>query len=218
MSQEPRSGSWWLTLPGVLTGLAAVIMAVTGLAVALHQISAPSGPEKASSEKPVAVTTQNNSKPPPASSDTTTSQTPSSDEAAQESVALPAGMEVKLAGGDIVYKILSASLEPYNAEKRLLKFTIRFTAGSTAALGIGVSTSSFRLLVDDVPREPISFSSEGQNAFLVEAGSAKEDDVLFEVPTTENEVVLQISNDDPRTAGRGHETTKIPFDLTATET
>src|SRR5215210_1185660 len=118
MSQEPRSGSWWLTLPGVLTGLAAVITAGTGLAVALHQISAPSGPEKASStDKPAADTAQNNSKPPPASSDTTTSQTPSSDDAAQESVALPAGMEAKLGKGPLVYKILSARLEPYNAEK-----------------------------------------------------------------------------------------------------
>src|SRR5215217_4716628 len=128
MSQEPRSGSWWLTVPGVLTGLAAVITAVTGLAVGLHQISAPSSTEKASPEKPAAVTTQNNSKPSSASSDTTTSQTPSSDEASQESVALPAGMEVKLGGGEIVYKILSARLEPYNAEKRLLRFTVRCTA------------------------------------------------------------------------------------------
>ena len=138
MPEEPRSGSWWLTLPGVLTGVAAVITAVTGLAIGLHQISAPSGPEKASSpEKPAAVTTQNNSKPSSASSDTTTSQTPSSDDASQQALALPAGMEVKLGGGDIVYKILSARLEPYNAEKRLLRFTIRCTA--TATTGVTVS-------------------------------------------------------------------------------
>src|SRR5215208_3824315 len=192
MSQEPRSGSWWLTLPGVLTGLAAVITAVTGLAVGLHQISAPSSTEKASSpEKPAPVTPQNNSKTPPASSDTTTFQTPSSNGATQQSLALPAGMEVKMAGGDVVYKILSASLEPYNAEKRLLKFTVRFTVGDLPAVGFGAS--DFRLLVDDVPREPIKFSSEGQAAIVVESGSAKEGDVVFEVPTTENEVVLQIS-------------------------
>ena len=207
MSQEPRSGSWWLTLPGVLTGLAAVITAGTGLAVALHQISAPSGPEKASSEKPAADTAQNNSKPPPASSDTTTSQTPSSNGATQQSLALPAGTEVKLAGGDIVYKILSASLEPYNAEKRLLKFTIRITVENQEPITKG----DFRLLVDDVPREPTKFSSsEGQpTSFLVAGGSAKEAEVGFEVPITENEVVLQIR--------ANKETTQIPFDLTATE-
>ena len=211
MSQEPRSGSWWLTLPGVLTGLAAVITAGTGLAVALHQISAPSGLEKASSEKPAADTAQNNSKTPPASSDTTTSQTPSSNGATQQSVALPAGAEVKLAGiagGDIVYKILSASLEPYNAEKRLLKFTIRITVENQEP----ISSSDFRLLVDDIPREPTKFSSSegGQTTgFLVAGGSAKEAEVGFEVPITENEVVLQIR--------ANKETTQIPFDLTATE-
>src|SRR5215210_5256209 len=155
MSQEPRSGSWWLTLPGVLTGLAAVITAGTGLAVTLHQISAPSGPEKASSEKPAADTTQKS-----ASSGTATSQTPSSADAAQESVALPAGMEVKLRKGpraEVVYKILSARLEPYNAEKRLLRFTVRLTVNSSGtAGGANFWDRSFRLLVDDVPRAPIS--------------------------------------------------------------
>src|SRR5215208_4693739 len=105
MSQEPRSGSWWLTLPGVLTGVAAVITAVTGLAIGLHQISAPSGPEKASSpEKPAADTTQ-------------------------QSLALPAGREVKFplapgCEGELVYKILSARLEPYNWDKRTLRVSV----------------------------------------------------------------------------------------------
>ena len=47
-TKESKSQSWWLTVPGLLTGVAAVITAVTGLAVGLHQISAPSGTEKAS--------------------------------------------------------------------------------------------------------------------------------------------------------------------------
>jgi hypothetical protein len=122
-------------------------------------------------------------------------------------------MEVKLGGGDVVYKILSASLEPANAEKRLLKLTIRFTVNY--ASGVAVSGGDFRLLVDDVPREPIKFSSsDGQPfSFVVEGGSAKEGDVVFEVPTTENDVVLQMSSH----IGTRTETTKIPFDLTATE-
>ncbi len=201
MSQEPRSGSWWLTVPGVLTGLAAVITAVTGLVVGLNQISAPSGPEKASPEKPAAVTPQNNSKPSSASSDTTASQT-APDGATQQSLALPADMEVKLANGEAIYKILSARLEPYNAEKRALRFTIRYT--NNGRFPGNFWDNSFRLLVDDVPRAPTSGLNE-----LVEAQSAKEGDVVFEVPTTENQVVLQISS--------GDETTKIPFDLTEVE-
>ncbi len=35
MSQPPTDRSWWTTLPGVLTGLAALLTAVTGLLVAL---------------------------------------------------------------------------------------------------------------------------------------------------------------------------------------
>jgi len=206
MSEEPKSGSWWLTLPGVLTGLAAVITAVTGLAVGLHQISAPSGTEKATPEKPAAVAPQNDSKPSSASSDATASQPTSSNDARKQSLALPAGTEAKLRGcsscDEHVYKILSAQLEPYNSEKRALRFTVRFT--NNGRLPANFWDASFRLLVDDVPRAPISNLNE-----LVDGQSAKEGEVVFEVPTTENQVVLQISEND--------DSTKIPFDLTATE-
>ena len=209
MSQEPRSGSWWLTVPGVLTGLAAVITAVTGLAIGLHEINTPSATEKASPEKPAAVKTQKS-----ASSDTTTSQTPSSDDAAQESVALPAGMEAKLGKGTLVYKILSAHLEPYNAEKRLLRFTVRVTTAENRS--VNFQKTLFRLLVDGVSREPTSFTSEGQFSVIVEPRSSKEGDVAFEVPVTENDVVLQIIAP-PGAGSPNEETTEIPFDLTATE-
>ena len=209
MSQEPRSGSWWLTVPGILTGVAALITAVTGLAVGLHQISGSSGTEKASPEKPAAVATQNNSKPSSASSDTTASQTASGG-ATQQSLALPANPEVKLRAcepcDELVYKILSARLEPYNSEKRLLRFTVRLTVNARGTSGgANFWDASFRLLVDAVPRAPISGLNE-----LVAPNSAKEGDVVFEVPTTENDVVLQISEGDDKT--------EIPFDLTAIET
>jgi hypothetical protein len=45
MSHSERPESWWRTLPGVLTGIAAVITAVTGLAVAVLQ-SRPSGSDR----------------------------------------------------------------------------------------------------------------------------------------------------------------------------
>jgi hypothetical protein len=37
MTESPRPPSWWLTLPGVLTALAALITAITGLAALLFQ-------------------------------------------------------------------------------------------------------------------------------------------------------------------------------------
>jgi hypothetical protein len=192
-SEEPKLQRWWQTVPGLLTAVAALITAVTGLTVAVYQIrdsqtSAPSGPEQASPAKPGAAA----------------SQTPSNGGGTQQSLTLPAGMEVKLAEGEIVYKILSARLEPYNAEKDALRFTIRCTSNSPYSVNFW--DRSFRLLVDEVPRAPMSGLNE-----VVEGQSAKEGDIVFEVPTGENKVVLQISAPTPS----GYETTDIPFDLTA---
>jgi hypothetical protein len=116
-------------------------------------------------------------------------------------------MEVKLAQGYIVYKILSARLEPYNAEKDALRFTIRCTNNDDYPMNFW--DRSFRLLVDGVPRAPTSGLNE-----IVDGQSAKEGDVVFEVPTGENRVVLQISA--PTPSGTD-ETTELPFDLTAAE-
>jgi len=54
MPEHPRH-SWWQTLPGVLTGIAAVITAITGLAVAVVQIT--SGDPPRSDRDPAAVVT-----------------------------------------------------------------------------------------------------------------------------------------------------------------
>jgi hypothetical protein len=193
-SERPKLLSWLQTVPGLLTAVAALITALTGLAVAVYQIrdaqiNAPSGSEQASPEKP----------------DAATSQSPSGDGDTQQSGALPAGMEVKLEQGYIVYKILSARLEPYNAEKDALRFTVRCTNNDDYPLNFW--DRSFRLVVDNVPRAPISGLNE-----IVEGRSAKEGDIVFEVPTGESKVVLQISA--PTPSGTD-ETTEIPFDLTA---
>jgi hypothetical protein len=54
----------------------------------------------------------------------------------------------------------------------------------------------------------------------VDPQSAKEGDVVFEVPTTESNVILEITTDYPTAACTSceDETTTIPFDLAATET
>ena len=193
-SEKPKLLSWLQTVPGLLTAVAALITALTGLAVAVYQIrdsqvSAPSGSEQASPEKPGAAA----------------SQTPSGEGGMQQSHALPAGMEVKLAQGYTVYKILSARLEPYNAEKNALRFTARCTNNDDYPLNFW--DRSFRLVVDGVPRAPISGLNE-----IVEGRSAKEGEIIFEVPTGENKVALQISA--PTPSGTD-ETTEIPFDLAA---
>jgi hypothetical protein len=193
----PKSGgagkpvSWWHTLPGVLTALAAVITAVTGLVVAVRSSDAPAsepGP-------PAAVAAQPASGPQP--SVPSIAFVP-----AGGATALPSGMEVRLAGGDVAIRILSARIEPFNREKRSLVFLVRHTNNSRYPHNFWVR--SYRLVVDGAPRAPTNQLNE-----LVDAQSAKDGEVVFEVPVGAAGVQLRIS--------AGDEGTEIPFVLPAAQ-
>jgi hypothetical protein len=66
---QGRKGSWWATLPGILTGVAAVLSAVTGLLVAIDQLDlfsvAPSSESEATAEAPPAGIEVTAQVPPP---------------------------------------------------------------------------------------------------------------------------------------------------------
>jgi hypothetical protein len=177
--------SWWQTIPGILTGLAAIITAVTGLLVVLNRTS--DRPETSRTPSPTTAAAT----PAPAS--------PSSAAASSgESIALPATSQVKLAGGAAVITILSARVEPIDPDRRSLTFVLRHTnAGRYPANFWG---ASYRLIVDDVPRAPTNALNE-----VVDGDSAKEGEVVFEVPGSVKNVVLQISS--------GDEKSRIPFTL-----
>ncbi|MDX2043514.1 MAG: hypothetical protein SF097_20015 [Acidobacteriota bacterium] len=53
--EPPKSQSWWQTLPGILTAVAAIITASTGLIVALNNVGALSGESKPDSPTPTVV-------------------------------------------------------------------------------------------------------------------------------------------------------------------
>jgi hypothetical protein len=98
---------------------------------------------------------------------------------------------VKLAGGDAVITILSARIEPIDLERRALKFRVRYmNAGRFPA---NFWSRSYRLIVDEVPRAPTNALNE-----VVDSNSAKDGDVVFEVPAGIKEVVLQISAGDEK--------------------
>jgi len=172
---RPSAPGWWQTLPGILTGVAALITAVTGLVVAFNHTRS-----RAEDIRPAS---------PPGSVGT-----PSGARA----VALPALNRVMLAGGSTVVTILSAQVEPLDRDRRSLKFVVRHTnAGRYPA---NFWSSSYRLIVDEVPRAPTNLLDE-----VVDGGSAKEGEVVFELPTTVKSVVLQIS--------AGDDKSRIPFTL-----
>jgi len=105
---------------------------------------------------------------------------------------------VKLAGGSAVFTILSAQIEPLDLDRRSLKFAVRYlNAGRYPA---NFWSSSFRLIIDDVPRAPTNLLDE-----VVASESAKDGDVVFELPVSVKDVMLQI--------GSGDDSSRLPFKL-----
>ncbi len=103
---------------------------------------------------------------------------------------------------DYTYKILAAELDRANSTAVRLRLVVRFTVNSSP--GANFWNDSFRLLIDGVPRAPVSSLNE-----LVEPHSAKEGAVEFIVPDTTIRVVLQLRNKE--------DVAEIPMDLTAAQ-
>jgi len=186
--------SWWQTIPGMLTGLAAVITAVTGLIVAFNHTG------NRSEQVPPSSSSVSGGTSPASPASPAPSRAPGAVPAAgrPQAIALPALNRVTLAGGAAVITILSAQVEPLDLDRRALKFVVRYTnAGRYPA---NFWSASYRLIVADVPRAPTNFLDE-----VVDGDSAKEGEVVFEVPMNVKDVVFQISS--------GDEKSRVPFKL-----
>src|SRR6476659_6915945 len=119
MSEKPVSNrGWWQTLPGILTGLAAIITAVTGLIVAFNHDGSRSGQAGTASSQSASGSATRGSGPQSQSAD-------AAGGSGAQSISLPALNRVRLGGGDAVITILSAQIEPIDAGRRSLKFVGR---------------------------------------------------------------------------------------------
>jgi hypothetical protein len=173
--------SWWTTLPGVLTGAAAVITAATGVVALFSHKEEPAPPS--SIQLPAVLPSAPNI--PPAQSQLA----PAS--AAQTMPALP---RVVLDGPTQVsfekfppstYTVLDVDTRPRTPTDYGLRFRIRlFNRGS---YDTNFWDSRFRLLIDGVPSAPDSGLNE-----LVSGNAAKEGVVSFEVPNGARELALRI--------------------------
>ena len=182
MSPEAESKPWWQTLPGLLSAGAAIITAVTGLLIALHQTGffdrhqAPAQIQSSSQpagERPQPVAAQSGDSHPAASA-------PSSG-----SLKLPEMSQVRM--GDTTYKIQSARVEPFSPDKVSLRLTIRLTNNGRYDVIFG--TYSFRLLVDGYLQAPTNNVSE-----VVASNSSRVDDIEFQVPANVSTVGLQMGD------------------------
>jgi hypothetical protein len=189
-----RWWEWWQTVPGILTAAAGIITAVAGLIVALHQAGFF---ERGNRSADTVNLTKNESSRPPESKTAEKPAAPgkfhdltkesSSDHVKPSgSISLPPNAEVRVRNGEVIYKILSAHLEPHSLGKLSLIFEVRLTnnSGYLAAL----QASALRLLIDGILRAP----ERGVDEF-VESHSAKEGTVAFAAPDNVTEVELQIA-------------------------
>jgi hypothetical protein len=185
---EKSKGSWWQTIPGILTAITGILTATAGLLVALHQVGILGNKEKPGIQSP---STYNDTA---RSSETTLSP------ATPITVTFPAGTEVTLHSnrGEGTYKVLAAQVEARGTGELSLKLSIRLTNKGPADLGFW--SDSFRLVIDGVPRAPTSWLND-----LVDARSAKESDVMFDLSDTAERVLLRVSE--------GKETAEIPMIL-----
>ena len=192
MSETPSGPpSWWHTLPGILTGVAALITAVTGLIVVFNRTG-----NRSEDTRPASLSVPIGAQPgSPAESRT---PGPAGGAGRAESIALPALSRVKLGGGAADVTILSAQIEPLDLERRSVKFRVRYLNGGRYPANFW--SDSYRLIVDDVPRAPTNLLNE-----VVPGDSAKEGEVIFELPVSAKDVVLQISS--------GEEKSRLPFTL-----
>lgn len=192
MTEPQKSQSWWLTIPGVLTAIAGIITAITGLIIALNQTGLfshiPIG--DASHQASVSLDASKS-----AQEDSAHSAAPNNSNS-QNSHTWDLGTEVRLA--DAKYKILKAQLAPYNTGNLALTLTVRMT--NTGKYPTNFWDESFRLLIDDVPKAPISELNK-----LVNGESADEGNVLFVIPANVKSATLRIH--------LGDDSTDVPLSL-----
>ena len=184
MPEKPSSGlNWWQTLPGMLTGVAAIITAVTGFLVAFNHTGARSADSPPSSQAvpggaPLGSTATSDVRAQPVAT-------------AAQPIQLPAMNRVRLSGGTAVITILSAEIEPIDAQRRSLKVLVRYT--NTDRYPANFWSDSYRLIIDNVPRAPTNLLDE-----VVVGDSAKEGEVVFELPVSAKDVVLQVGARDDK--------------------
>jgi hypothetical protein len=172
---EQRGGtSWWQTLPGILTGIAAVISALGGMLAVVYQ----SGILEEKSSLPTPV------KESPEAASTPSTVTPSSEPPESRNEGLSTEPE-QVRVGHYVFKLLGSALEPYStdASGRPLKFSLRLSIRVTDVMGISdyVDRRTIRLSADGaefIPENSINLgvydkqSVETEALFIIPADAA----------------------------------------------
>ncbi|HEY0303501.1 MAG TPA: hypothetical protein VGC44_00940, partial [Longimicrobiales bacterium] len=163
-------------MPGMLTGAAAVITAVSGLLLALSQAGWLGGRDARSAEsaQTVAETPSSGAGQPEASKASASNDGPR---------LTPALQQVKIGNG--VFTLVDVATEQRTADQLGLRIHVRLQNNS--AYPVNFWNDLFRLIVDDVPRAPV-----GDLNKVLAGNAAEEGDVDFTFPANATSLVLKI--------------------------
>lgn len=172
-SEEHRPPSWWSTLPGILTGVAALITALAGLFFGLVQLNSQVAPTTATVKSTAAAS------PAGATSEGSAPRTA----AASASAAAVHVTNQPQRVGDLEYTVVSASARPDADGMNALEFTVRcFNYGRFDA---NFWDATFRVEAGPDVYSPTSGLDE-----LVSSGSSKTGVVRFAVPASARSLTL----------------------------
>jgi hypothetical protein len=222
MAEERKS--WWQTAAGVMTGVAALITAFTGLIVALHQIRkgdseggklpeqsasthAPSSGDDSKTRKGVEQSVSTHTPPSkvgfPKGGEQRLSTAPAVNRPAH-ALSLPTKHEFVLGSGGQTGRFIltSARLEPHTTESDLLKIAVQVVVDGQQQYPF--NNMQFELRIDEQPYKSTTYFNE-----YIPAGQSRDHAVHFTIPHGPTRAVLWI-----------HEwlsNAEIPLDLTAPE-
>jgi len=175
--------SWWQTMPGILTAIAAMMTATTGLLIALNQVGCfdknTKNNEIVSTEK---NTTGNSQENKIVDANKNTNSRSSENKNFPKNITNP--HDVNFEGN--VYKFATTQLNYYSPNSSELKFKIRITSNEN---GVYFSSDFFRLLINDLKLSPETSAAEWMAGF-----STKEGEVTFIIPDTTSSVQLMIGD------------------------
>jgi len=183
MGEQQSGGSWWQTLPGILTGIAALVTAVGGLIVAAHQggligkPAAGSAPAVSPDGRPAAANADGGA----------VAAAP----AAPAPAAFPTGDTRTVRAGHYAFKLLDARWEPVEGapRKRMLRVSLRVT--DLVGKSDYVDGNTIRLGVDGAESNP-----ENSINFAVYDHQSVETEALFTVPADASTVSLLLGRVD----------------------
>lgn len=174
----PDEKNFWTTVPGIITGLAAIVTAITGLIVALNGaglFSKPAAANKASTETKQEVKKE---------ADSLTGKKEEPQKPVEKFKAVFSMTRIKIE--DHEYSILGSSLEAITPESNSLTIKIKYKNNSNYSPAT-FWNEGFRLAIDGSLTAPSGDLSE-----LVQRHAELVGTVTFEVPNSAKDLVFHI--------------------------